>query len=155
MADAPPLHPVLQYARRHTLLATIVVLTVVVSVYAAMAPIPQTSREHVLEITRGTQARRSAGDITGALPLTVALTVGVRDVLHIKNNDVTPHFFGAVALAPGEAIKVPFDEPGTREVASSAHFHGSATVQVDAWPDPGVARWRWRLREWLAFVRHY
>lgn len=155
MAEAAPLHPVLQYARRHTLLATMTVVTLLVSVYAAMAPIAQASREHVLDITHGTQARRSAGDISGALPLTVSLTVGVRDVLHIKNNDVTPHFFGALALAPGEAIKVPFDQPGTREVASSAHFHGSATVQVDPWPDPGVARLRWRLREWIAFVRHY
>jgi hypothetical protein len=148
-------HPVLDAARRHTLLATIVVVTVVVSVYAAMAPIPQSDREQVLDITRGTMARRSAKDIIGALPQTITLTVGVRDVLHIRNNDTAAHFFGPVALEPGEDIRVPFDEPGTRQFASSAHFDGSATVHVEPWPDPGVARLRWRVREWIAFIKHY
>ncbi|QYF91746.1 hypothetical protein KY495_13155 [Massilia sp. PAMC28688] len=148
-------HPAVAYARRHTLVATITVVTVVVMVYAAMAPIPASSREHVLDITRGAMARRAAGDMTGALPQMVPLTLGVRDVLHIRNNDLVAHFFGALSLAPGEAIKVPFDEAGTQEFASSAHFHGKATVQVDAWPDPGMARLRWRLREWNDAIRRY
>lgn len=155
MAESLMAHPVLEYARRHTLLATIVVVSVLVAGYASLAPIPQANREHVLDITRGTLARRMAGDIAGALPPVIALTVGVRDVLHIQNNDVSAHFFGAVALAPGEAIKVPFDQPGTRVVASSAHFGGSASVQVEAWPDPGGERLRWRLREWAQAIRRY
>jgi hypothetical protein len=148
-------HPALQYARRHTLLATITVVTVLATLYAAMAPIPPSHREHALDITRGTMARRTAGDIAGALPPVVPLTVGVRDVLYIRNNDVVPHFFGALSLAPGETIKVPFDEAGTKEFASSAHFNGSATVKVEPWPDPGMARLRWRVREWISLIRHY
>lgn len=148
-------HPALEYARRHTLLATITVVTVLVTVYAAMAPIPPSSREYALDIPRGALARRTAGDIAGALAPVVPLTVGVRDVLYIRNQDVAPHFFGALSLAPGETIKVPFDEAGTRQFASSAHFNGTATVQVEPWPDPGMARLRWRVREWSAQIRHY
>lgn len=146
---------VLAWARRHTLAATLIVVTLAVTVYAAMAPIGQAQREVQLEITRGTLARRTAGDISGALPQTLALTVGVRDVLHLRNNDVVPHFFGALALAPGEEIRVPFDQAGTRQFASSAHFGGSATVEVGPWPDPGMTRLRWRLREWAQAIRHY
>lgn len=148
-------HPVLQAARRHTLLATLTVVTVVVLVYAALAPIPPSSREHVLDIGRGTLARKNSNDISGALPLRIALTVGIRDVLHIKNKDSAAHFFGAVSLDPGEEIRVPFDEPGVRQFASSAHFGGTATVHIEPWPAPGTARLRWRIREWIAAVRRY
>lgn len=149
------MHPMLAWARRHTLLATLGTITVLVTLYAALAPIGQAEREVRLEITPGTLARRTAGDITGALPQVLPLTVGVRDVLHIRNNDAAAHFFGALALAPGEHIRIPFDQAGTRQFASSAHFGGSATVEVGPWPDPGMTRLRWRLREWGSAIRRY
>lgn len=149
------MHPALQYARRHTLQATLLALTVLVTVYAAMAPLPAGPREHELTITPGTLARKNAGDVQGALPTTVHLTVGVRDVLHIRNQDAAPHFLGAVLLDPGESIRVPFDEAGTRVFASSAHFKDSATIEVAPWPDPGMQRLQWRLRDWAARIRRY
>lgn len=149
------MHPALAWARRHTLLTTLGTIALLVTLYAAMAPIGQYGREVRLDITPGTLARRSAGDIAGALPQTLPLTVGVRDVLHIRNNDVAPHFFGALALAPGEEIRIPFDQAGTRRFPSSAHFGASATVEVGPWPDPGMTRLRWRLREWAGAIRRY
>ena len=149
------LQPALNYARRHTLQATLATVLVLVSLYAALAPVPAGPREHMLHITPGTLARKTAGDINAALPLDIYLTVGVRDVLHIRNSDSAPHFIGAVALAPGESIRVPFDEAGRRQLPSSAHFDGSVTIVTGPWPDPGMQRLLWRVREWIAFIRHY
>lgn len=148
-------HPALQYARRHTLQATLLAVSLLVVVYAAMAPLPDGAREHALTITKGTLARKAAGDISGALPAAVHLTVGVRDVLYIRNLDTAPHFIGAVSLEPGESIRVPFDEAGRREFASSAHFKDVAVIEVAPWPDPGMQRLKWRLREWGASIRRY
>ena len=99
--------------------------------------------------------RWEAGDITAALPLKVRLTLGVRDVLHIKNNDSVPHYLGAIAIKPGKALHLPFEYASQREFTSSAHFGGKLTVVVEPWPDPGTARLRWRTLELVQAIRHY
>lgn len=145
----------LDHARRHALLSLLLLVAVIALAWAALAPIAARERNYPLEIPAGALARRQAGDVTAALPQTVRLTLGVRDVLHIKNRDVASHYLGAILLKPGKELRLPFEQPGSQEFTSSAHFGGKLTVLVEPWPDPGTARLRWRLRELEQAVRHY
>ena len=145
----------LEYARRHSLLSLLLLLCFVALAWACFAPVNARERNHVLVIGDGVLARRLSGDITNALPLTVRLTVGVRDVLHVKNHDVAPHYLGAVLIKPGKELRLPFEFASQREFTSSAHFGGKLTVLVEPWPDPGTARLRWRVLEWVQTIRHY
>ncbi len=151
----PVPHSALEHARRHSLLSLLLLIAFVALVWAALAPIGNEDRNHMLDITSGTLARRLAGDIQGALPRTVRLTVGVRDVLHVQNNDAAPHYLGPIAIAPGQQLRLPFELATSREFTSSAHFGGKLTVLVEPWPDPGTARLRWRMRELVRTIRHY
>ncbi len=145
----------LDHARRHSLLTLLLVLAFLGLAWAALAPIAAKDRTHLIEMSNGTMARRIAGDINGALPLQVRLTLGVRDVLHVKNNDVAPHYLGAIGIKPGKQLRLPFEQAGTQEFVSSAHFGGKLTVVVEPWPVPGTARLRWRMLELVQAIRHY
>ena len=145
----------LEHARRHSLLSLLLVIAVVALAWAALAPIGAKDRNHVLEITQGTLARRLAGDIHGALPRTVRLTLGVRDVLHVKNHDVAPHYLGAMLVKPGKELRLPFEQSASQEFSSSAHFGGKLTVLVESFPDPGTERLLWRLRQLVLAIRYY
>jgi hypothetical protein len=148
-------HAALEHARRHALLTLLCLLAFLGLAWAALAPLGAKQRNHVLDIGQGTLQRRLAGDIAAALPLTVRLTLGVRDVLHIKNNDSVPHYLGAIAIKPGKQLRLPFEYASQREFTSSAHFGGKLTVVVEPWPDPGTARLRWRTLELVQAIRHY
>ncbi len=148
-------HAALEHARRHSLLCLLLVIAFIGLVWAALAPIAAKDRNHVLEIAPGTLERRLAGDINRALPLQVRLTLGVRDVLHIKNNDKAPHYLGAILVKPGRQLRLPFEYASQREFTSSAHFGGKLTVVVEPWPDPGTARLRWRTLELIRKARYY
>lgn len=148
-------HVASDHVRSHSPLTFVLAAVVVALAWAAMAPIAARERNHVLEIADGALARRLAGDITHALPLTVRLTVGVRDVLHVKNHDAAPHYLGAVLIKPGKELRLPFEDASQREFTSSAHVGGKLTVVVEPWPDPGTARLRWRTLEWVQAIRRY
>ncbi len=149
------LEQALDHARRHSLLTLLLVIALVLLGWAAFAPIGGAERKVLLDITSGTSARKQAGDITGALPRTMRLTLGVRDVLHIKNNDTVLHYLGAIALKPGKQMQLPFEHAGASEFTSSAHFGGTLTIVVEPMPDPGTARVRWRTLESIRAIRHY
>ena len=145
----------LDHARRHALLTLLLVITIVLLAWGALAPVSARERNHELEITAGTLQRRLAGNIHGALPLQVRLTVGVRDVLHVTNNDVAAHYLGAISIKPGKQLRLPFEQATTEQFSSSAHFGGTLTVVVEPWPVPGTARLRWRMLELVQTIRHY
>lgn len=145
----------LDHARRHALLSLLLLIAFIALAWAALAPVDARERNHVLIIGEGALARRLAGDITNALPLAVRLTVGVRDVLHVKNNDTAAHYLGAILIKPGKELRLPFEDASQRVFTSSAHFGGKLTVVVEPWPDPGTARLRWRVLELVQTIRHY
>ncbi|MEA2912803.1 MAG: hypothetical protein QOJ15_4884, partial [Bradyrhizobium sp.] len=62
--------------------------------WAAFTPITFASREETFEIPKGTWARRMAGNKVEILPSRVFLTLGIRDVLLLKNLDDVPQIFG-------------------------------------------------------------
>lgn len=156
MAADPELNlPALEHARRHALLSLLLLIGMVVLLWAALAPIGARERTLLLEIPEGAAARRQAGNVAGALPHTVRLTLGVRDVLHVKNRDSAPHYLGAILVKPGKELRLPFEQSASEVFTSSAHAGGKLTVLVEPWPDPGTARLRWRWREGVRDIRRY
>src|SRR4051812_11256519 len=75
---------------------------VVILVWAALAPIDVASRDELFEIPPGTWARRMAGDKVDILPDTIRLTLGINDVLLLRNLDDVPQVFGPTLIMPGQ-----------------------------------------------------
>jgi hypothetical protein len=111
--------------------------------WAALAPIG-VSHEAVYEIPRGTSARRMAGEKIDIFPQTIRLTLGLKDVLVLRNADVVPHIFGPTLILPGQSFRLPFATASTYSFECSAHPNGGLKVIVDEGPAPGWARLRWR-----------
>lgn len=117
-------------------------------VWAALAPIAPASRDELFEIPAGTFARRMAGDKVEILPATIHLTLGLNDVLLLKNRDDVPQVFGPALIMPGQSFRLPFEVASTYSFACSAHASGQMSVVVEPTPTPGWTTLRWRLRQW-------
>lgn len=102
--------------------------------WAALAPLRYPTRELELAFARSAQVSAE-----------VRLTLGVRDVLLLRNRDRTPHVFGQVLVLPGRAIRLPFEQAGDYPFACDAAPASRVLVRVVPQPDPGWARLRWRL----------
>ena len=113
--------------------------------WAALAPLADDSREEVFVIPKGTWARRSAGEKLELLPSEIRLTMGVKDVLVMKNQDDVPQMFGPVLIMPGQSFRLPFGKPSTYQFACTAHLSGQLVIVVDPAPAPGWARLKWRI----------
>jgi hypothetical protein len=119
--------------------------------YGAFAPLHYASREQLVELPAGSHARQ---DQPGAAPpARVRLTLGVRDVLLLRNRDRVAQVFGPVLLMPGHEFRLPFEQAGLYRFACSAYLSGQMTVQVLPLPDPGWHRLRWRIATLAAAVR--
>jgi len=135
-------------ARRWTLaLAVILLLGASAALgWAALAPLHAASRDALFEIPRGTWERRMHGDKTEILPDTITLTLGVNDVLLLRNSDSVPQIFGPVLIMPGQDFRLPFEQAADYPFACTAHASGQMTVVVQPMPAAGWARLRWRLQ---------
>jgi hypothetical protein len=133
-------------ARAVAFVAAVLACLVVGTMARAMyAPFDAGSRESLFEIPNGTWARRMAGEQRDILPSTIRLTLGVRDVLHLRNNDTVPQVFGPVLIMPGQDFRLPFETVSENDFNCTAHSSGTMKVIVEAAPAPGLARLRWRL----------
>ena len=115
--------------------------------WAMFAPLSGAAREEVFAIPKGTWERRMAGDKRDILPSTIHLTLGVKDVLLLRNNDTVPQIFGPVLIMPGQDFRLPFETVSENEFNCTAHSSGSMKVIVALPPAPGLSRLRWRLDE--------
>ena len=113
--------------------------------WAALAPI-DASHEAVYEIPHGTSARRMAGEHVDIFPQTIRLTLGLKDVLVLKNADEVPHIFGPTLILPGQSFRLPFATASTYSFECSAHPNGGLKVIVLEGPAPGWERLQWRWR---------
>jgi hypothetical protein len=148
-SDAGPAHFGLAsviIARRH-LLALGVGGALGLALWAAMAPVGAESNEQVFEIPKGTWAQRMAGDAVEILPERIRLTLGIRDVLVLKNSDDVPQMFGPTLVMPGQSFRLPFDMPSEYQFACTAHASGQMTIIVEPFPSTPWARLRWRVLE--------
>jgi hypothetical protein len=118
--------------------------------WAGFAPIEKpASREEVFEIPKGTWARRMAGDKVEILPSTIRLTLGLKDVLLLRNLDEVPQTFGPALMMPGQSFRLPFEVASDYQFACTAHASGQMTVIVEPHPQTPWARIGWRVREFL------
>jgi hypothetical protein len=113
--------------------------------WAALAPLRYPTRERTFVFPHG------GGQ--GAVPAEVSLTLGVRDVLLLRNRDATPHVFGQVLVLPGHVFRLPFEQAGDYVYACDVAPGHAVTVRVANHPDPGWARLGWRLRVLAEAVR--
>ncbi len=118
--------------------------------WAGLTPVRSDSREEPFEIPKGTWARRMSGDPVEILPNEVRLTLGVRDVLVLRNLDDVPQTFGPTLMMPGQSFKLPFAQASEYQFACTAHASGQMTVLVEPFPATPWARIRYR---WGALVR--
>ena len=137
--------------RRHATRLAGTLLGVVVfaaTAWAALAPIDDLpSHDQLFEIPKGTWARRMAGDKVPILPDTIRLTLGLRDVLVLRNLDDVPQIFGPTLMMPGQSFRLPFGVASLYTFDCTAHPSGQMTIIVDPFPETPWARLLWRTRE--------
>lgn len=114
--------------------------------WAALAPVQVPTREVLFEIPDGTWARRMAGDTVEILPSRIDLTLGVRDVLVLRNRDRVPQTFGPTVMMPGQSLRLPFEVASTYSFACTAHASGALEVVVAPEPRTPWQRLAWRAQ---------
>jgi hypothetical protein len=117
--------------------------------WAGFAPIELPTRDALFEIPKGTYARRMSGDTVDILPSRITLTLGLDDVLLLRNLDDVPQQFGPTILMPGQSFRLPFEVPSENQFDCTAHSSGTMTVIVEPEPRWPWQKIRWRLRRWL------
>jgi hypothetical protein len=127
----------------------LVAVTVAGLGWAGFAPIEVTSREQAFDIPQGTFARRRAGDLVEILPNRIRLTLGLKDLLVIRNHDDVPQVFGPTLMMPGQSFSLPFERAASYQFVCSAHASGQLTIDVEPEPVTPWARIRWRALDWL------
>ena len=107
--------------------------------WAGFAPIEVASHEELFEIPKGTYARRRAGDLVEILPATIRLTLGLNDVLLMRNLDDVPQIFGPTIMMPGQSFRLPFERAAELSVRRAPRTPaGRLTIDVE--PEP-VTPW--------------
>jgi hypothetical protein len=117
------------------------------ALWAALTPVAFDSRDELFEIPAGTWARRMSGGNVEILPQQIRLTLGVRDVLVLKNLDDVPQIFGPTLMMPGQSLRLPFAKASSYQFACTAHANGQMTIDVVEFPDNPFERVAWRVRE--------
>jgi len=130
------------------LIASLVVAALVVLGWAGFAPVSVPSHDELFEIPKGTYARRMAGNKVEILPSRIHLTLGLNDVLLLRNLDDVPQVFGPTILMPGQSFRLPFERPASYQFVCTAHASGQLTIDVEAEPATPWARIHWRARHW-------
>jgi len=115
-----------------------------VAAWAAFTPVTFASREELFEIPHGTWARRMAGAKVEILPARIDLTLGIHDVLLLRNLDDVPQVFGPTVLMPGQSFRLPFEVASSYSFACTAHLSGQMTIVVAPQPNSPWERLRWR-----------
>jgi hypothetical protein len=134
--------------RRFWIAAAPLAISLVAIAWAGFAPLRASSREELFEIPKGTYARRMAGDKVEILPSKIRLTLGLNDVLLLRNLDDVPQVFGPTLLMPGQEFRLPFEKAAEYQFACTAHASGQMTIVVDPEPRLPWSKIYWRLREW-------
>ena len=134
---------------RSRVLMAIAAVALIALTWGAVTPLRSASREHVFVIPKGTWARRMAGQKVEILPDHIRLTLGLRDILVLRNQDDVPQIFGPTLMMPGQSFRLPFDRPAQYQFACTAHASGQMTIDVEAYPSTAVARIVWRARALL------
>jgi hypothetical protein len=93
-----------------------------------------------------------AGEKIEILPDMIRLTLGVNDVLLLRNADEVPQMFGPTLIMPGQNFRLPFATASTYNFACSAHASGQFNVIVGPTPKRGWETLRWRLSRLMSTI---
>lgn len=115
--------------------------------WSALTPVRSASRDQIFEIPNGTWARRMSGENIEILPDHIRLTLGVRDILVLRNHDAVPQIFGPTLMMPGQSFRLPFEQAADYTFACSAHASGQMTISVRPYPATPWAKIAWRAHE--------
>ena len=116
--------------------------------WAGFAPLRVASHDELFEIPKGTYARRMAGDKVEILPSRIRLTLGLNNVLLLRNLDEVPQVFGPTIMMPGQSFRLPFEKASSYQFACTAHASGQMTIVVEPEPVMPWSRIHWRVRDW-------
>jgi hypothetical protein len=94
-----------------------------------------------------------SGDKVEILPSRIRLTLGVRDILVLRNHDEVPQIFGPTLMMPGQSFRLPFEQAAEYQFACTAHASGQMTIIVEPNPNTPWARILWRTRSLLHRLR--
>ena len=133
--------------RKRLLWLTVALVPAVAAAWAAFAPLRAEDRDEVFAIPKGTWARRMSGDLVPILPDRIHLTLGLRDVLVLRNLDDVPQIFGPTLMMPGQSFRLPFAVASDYTFDCTAHPSGQMTIVVEPFPDTPWARLVWRTRQ--------
>jgi hypothetical protein len=140
--------------RRHRLPCMLIGALLLTLLWGALAPLRTPSHERSFTFpAAGVPAPGTSAQRAMALPRAIRLTLGVQDVLLLRNRDRRPHVFGPLQLLPGQEFRLPFEQAGSYAVACPDVAGGTLTVQVVGLPDPGWDRLRWRLEALVQGLR--
>lgn len=109
--------------------------------WAALAPLPQLPKERVIVIPKGATSQTPQ-----QFPSNIHLTLGLQDVLVLKNEDDRAQLIGGIEVSGGQSLSIPFSRVQDFQLSCSAHPSGRLTISVAAKPAPGLARLWWRLQ---------
>ena len=119
----------------------------VVGTWAALAPLPALPRERIIVIPRGANLLASQ-----PFPSDIRLTLGLQDVLVLRNEDDRPQLVGGIEIAAGQSLSIPFYRVQDFQLACSAHPSGQLRISVSALPERGPTRLWWRVRRLRAYI---
>jgi hypothetical protein len=134
-------------------MSILVAAAVLALAVGGFTPVHSTSRDQVFAIPKGTWARRMAGNQVEILPDHIRLTLGVRDILVLHNQDDVPQVFGPTLMMPGQSFRLPFERAAEYTFACTAHASGQMTIVVEPNPTTPWARIRWRGVQLLSALR--
>ena len=117
--------------------------------WGAFGPVTSNDRDQVFEIPKGTWKRRMSGDKVEILPNHIRLTLGIRDILVLRNLDDVPQIFGPTLMMPGQSFRLPFEKAAEYQFACTAHASGQMTIIVEPNPNTPWARILWRSRSFV------
>lgn len=134
--------PLSRLPGRHWPLAVLGAGLLLALLWGMLWPLRGGSHELPLEVRQGRES-----------PSALRLTLGVQDVLLLRNGTGAPLVFGPVQLAPGGEFRLPVEEAGEREIPCPALPGGVLRLRVVPMPDPGLDRLRWRLGNFEHAIR--
>jgi hypothetical protein len=135
------------YQAQLLFLGALAVLALLAGGWAALAPLPALPKERVIVIPRG------AAELgPQPFPSDIRLTLGLQDVLVLRNEDDRAQLIGGIQVAAGQSLSIPFHQAKTFQLSCSAHPSGQLKISVSTRPAPGLARLWWRLERLRGYL---
>jgi len=122
------------------ILGGVALLALAAAGWAALAPLPELPRERVIVIPKGANSQSPQ-----PFPSRILLTLGLQDVLVLKNEDDRPQLIGGIEVGAGQTLSIPFSRVQDFQLSCSAHPSGQLKISVSAKPGPGFGRLWWRI----------